>query len=91
MPNVCMFCGVELSWCFMLRAADTDTSVRMDPYIFLKSPPYMQFNQIVQYDDNAPEINCGIQYGQNIASDGPLAWIAAEVADRTLRRVSLSL
>lgn len=64
---------------------DTDTSIRMDPYFFLKSPPFSQYNQIVQYDDNAPEINCGLQYGQNIESDGPLAWITAEVVDRMLR------
>lgn len=64
---------------------DTDNSVRMDPYPFLKSPMFKDYNQFVSYDDGIPEINCGIQYGQNIAPDGPLAWITAEVVDRLLR------
>lgn len=64
---------------------DTDNSVRMDPYMFLKSSMFAQYNQVVSYDDGIPEINCGAQYGQNIAADGPLAWITAEVVDRLLR------
>jgi hypothetical protein len=64
---------------------DTDNSVRMDPYPFLKSSMFKGFNQLVSYDDGIPEINCGIQYGQNISPDGPMAWITAEVVDRLLR------
>lgn len=64
---------------------DTDNSVRMDPYPFLKSEMFKGFNQLVSYDEGVPEINCGIQYGQNISPDGPLAWITAEVVDRLLR------
>lgn len=64
---------------------DTDNSVRMDPYVFLKSEMFDGYNQIVSFDDGIPEINCGAQYGQNIAPDGPMAWITAEVVDRLLR------
>jgi hypothetical protein len=70
---------------------DTDNSVRMDPYVFLKSPMFSGYNQIVSYDDGIPEVNCGAQYGQNISPDGPLAWIAAEVVDRLLRCVLLEM
>jgi hypothetical protein len=64
---------------------DTDNSVRMDPYVFLKSEMFAGYNQIVSFDDGIPEINCGAQYGHNIAPDGPMAWITAEVVDRLLR------
>jgi hypothetical protein len=64
---------------------DTDNSVRMDPYPFLKSDMFKGYNQLVSYDDGIPEINCGAQYGQNIATDGPVAWVTAEVVDRLLR------
>jgi hypothetical protein len=64
---------------------DTDNSVRMDPYPLLKSGMFRRFNQLVSYDDGIPEINCVVQYGQNISPDGPLAWITAEVVDRLLR------
>ena len=68
---------------------DTDNSVRMDPYPFLKSSMFKGFNQLVSFDEGIPEINCGIQYGQNIAPDGPMAWITAEVVDRLLRCANL--
>ena len=64
---------------------DTDNSVRMDPYLFLKSPMFRDYSLVVSYDDGVPEINCGAIYGQNIAPDGPSAWITAEVVDRLLR------
>ena len=64
---------------------DTDNSVRADPYVFLKSAMFADYNQIVSFDEGIPEINCGAQYGQNIGSDGPMAWITAEVVDRILR------
>jgi hypothetical protein len=67
---------------------DTDNSVRMDPYLFLKSEMFSRYNQVVSFDEGIPEINCGAQYGQNIAPDGPMAWITAEVVDRLLRCVS---
>jgi hypothetical protein len=67
---------------------DTDNSVRMDPYVFLKSEMFSRYNQIVSFDKGIPEINCGAQYGQNIAPDGPMSWITAEVVDRLLRCVS---
>jgi hypothetical protein len=64
---------------------DTDNSVRADPYMFLKSSHFSGYQQVVSYDGGIPEINCGAQYGQSIAPDGPLAWITAEVVDRLLR------
>lgn len=64
---------------------DTDNSVRMDPYVFLKNKMFSSYNQIVSFDNGIPEVNCGAQYGQNISPDGPLAWITAEVVDRLLR------
>jgi hypothetical protein len=66
---------------------DTDNSVRADPYLFLKSPAFLGYHQVVSYDDGIPEINCGAQYGQGISPDGPMAWITAEVVDRLLRCV----
>jgi hypothetical protein len=69
---------------------DTDNSVRMDPYIFLKSPLLRNYHHLAAYEDGIPEINCGQHYGQNIAQDGPLAWITAEVADRLLRFLGTS-
>jgi hypothetical protein len=64
---------------------DTDISVRMNPYAFLKSAAFASHSLVVMYDDNVPEINCGTIYGQDIAPDGPVAWITAEVVDRLLR------
>ena len=64
---------------------DTDNSVRMDPYLFLKSAMLRPYQLVVSFDDGVPEINCGAVYAQNAAPDGPVAWITAEVVDRLLR------
>lgn len=63
---------------------DTDNLFTNDLYRYIKSDLIQEYNLLTAYEPNMPGINCGLIYAQNAHPDGPVAWMAAEVAQRTL-------
>ncbi|GAX73095.1 hypothetical protein CEUSTIGMA_g548.t1 [Chlamydomonas eustigma] len=62
---------------------DTDIIIFDDPYKYFKAYPFNETN--IFFDGSFLSPNIGIMYVQNVAPDGPVAWIFAESVDRTLR------
>eukprot|EP00798_Chlamydomonas_sp_ICE-L_P017457 gene17457-23759_t len=68
---------------FRLRiASHTDIVIMDDPYKFFKGPLFADKHFMA--DGHAMEVNIGVMYVQNIAPDGPVAWVFAETVDRQL-------
>eukprot|EP00798_Chlamydomonas_sp_ICE-L_P018492 gene18492-24990_t len=67
---------------YNLMSLDTDIVIMDDPYKYFKSAPFADKHFMA--DGGAMQMNIGIMYVQNIASDGPVAWMFAETVDRQL-------
>ena len=61
----------------------------LDTDVILFSDPYQTLKALGPINLLAPgstrEVNLGVMYAQNVAPDGPVAWIFAEAVDRILR------
>ncbi|KAG2445948.1 hypothetical protein HXX76_000551 [Chlamydomonas incerta] len=78
---------------FLVRAARLGTNVLMldsdvipqaDLYTHLKAP-HMRSTTLATMRDGNGWVNCGVVYAQNVAPDGPTAYVLAEVVDRLER------
>eukprot|EP00798_Chlamydomonas_sp_ICE-L_P002345 gene2345-8647_t len=68
---------------YNLMSLDTDIVIMDDPYKYFKGPLFADKHFMAC--GHAMEVNIGIMYIQNIAPDGPVAWVFAETVDRQLR------
>ncbi|KAL4419331.1 hypothetical protein ABPG77_006019 [Micractinium sp. CCAP 211/92] len=72
---------------YNVLSLDADTSLLDDPYHYLKHPLFARYNAIFHRDGvGYNDVNCGVMYWQNCHPAGPVAYMAVELADRTLRQ-----
>ena len=61
---------------------DSDISIRSDPYVYLKSPPFSHYQIVIHPEGGNPGLNCGWNYVSGAVEGRPAHWMVKEVMNR---------